>query len=543
LPVSFNLPAPQQQSGAVTIDYVYDPLYRLNEADYSTGDYYHYTYDAVGNRLTETTQLAVNSYQYDVANRMTDVNGVPYTWDNNGNLLNDGVNTYAYDAANRLTAISGQQSAVYGYNGLGDRLSQNGVDYTLDLNAGLTQVLSDGTNTYLYGVDRITQVNTTTLVTDYFLGDALGSVRQLTDATGEITLAKSYQPYGEMLASVGNGASPFAFTGEQQDVSGLTYLRARYYSSGDGRFTSKDTWMGDYNSPLSLNRWLYAYAQPINNTDPSGLQTYHFLFADFQDDYGDNNRTAARWTNQEITIVHQALTDIAIAYAKAYNEEAAKRGLINDDCIGFELYVDPTTPKIDPFTAFHRIHNTGQKLIIYKHSGGAPDVYGGAGTWGTGLSERQLDIWARGHFDRAIDYLTGYGQVGLNIGMDNYKRFVIHEMGHVFDHTVNKRLGIYPRTLVTGNLATGSNTIANGFCAPKFGYGDNPYGGWQWRFTNDSGEYFADMFVSWTYSCWEHRDDFPSRLTDIGQERSDFMNENMTSWIYTMINYAGVLAE
>ena len=91
-------------------------------------------------------------------------------------------------------------------------------------------------------------MNTTT---DYFLTDALGSVRQLTDASGAITLAKSYQPYGETLASAGSGTSPFAFTGEQVDASGLTYLRARYYSSGDGRFLTRDTWMGEYNRPSS----------------------------------------------------------------------------------------------------------------------------------------------------------------------------------------------------------------------------------------------------------------------------------------------------
>ena len=83
--------------------------------------------------------------------------------------------------------------------------------------------------------------------------DALGSVRQLTDASGEITLAKSYQPYGEVANSVGSAVSPFAFTGEQTDVSGLTYLRARYYSSGDGRFLTRDTWMGEFNRPLSLD--------------------------------------------------------------------------------------------------------------------------------------------------------------------------------------------------------------------------------------------------------------------------------------------------
>jgi hypothetical protein len=36
------------------------------------------------------------------ANRLTDENGVPYNWDANGNLLNDGVKDYTYDSANRL---------------------------------------------------------------------------------------------------------------------------------------------------------------------------------------------------------------------------------------------------------------------------------------------------------------------------------------------------------------------------------------------------------------------------------------------------------
>ena len=94
------------------------------------------------------------------------------------------------------------------YSGLGDRLSQtvNGLttNYTLDLNAGLTQVLSDGTNTYMYGLGRIAQVNTTTLMTDYFLTDALGSVRQLTNASGQVTLAKAYTPYGETRSSAGS---------------------------------------------------------------------------------------------------------------------------------------------------------------------------------------------------------------------------------------------------------------------------------------------------------------------------------------------------
>jgi len=244
-------------------------LYRLTSADYLTGDFYHYTYDAVGNRLSEETQLATKNYVYDEANSLASVDGVNYTFDDNGNLLSDGTSNYAYDSANRLISVNGTSS--YRYNGLGDRLQQTvnsqTTTYVLDLNARLTQVLSDNENSYLYGLGRISQTNTNT---EYFLDDALGSVRQLVNDNAEITLTKSYAPYGEVLSSNGNGTSPFAFTGEASDASGLTYLRARYYNPTGGRFQSRDIWSGNANSPMSFNHWGYVEGNPINLTDPSG---------------------------------------------------------------------------------------------------------------------------------------------------------------------------------------------------------------------------------------------------------------------------------
>ncbi len=75
--------------------YTYDSLYRLTAADYETGQYFHYTYDEVGNRLSqELTGGPVTTYTYDVANRMMAVGGQANTWDNNGNLLDDGTSTY-----------------------------------------------------------------------------------------------------------------------------------------------------------------------------------------------------------------------------------------------------------------------------------------------------------------------------------------------------------------------------------------------------------------------------------------------------------------
>jgi YD repeat-containing protein len=73
----------------------------------------------------------------------------------------------------------GANTYAVAYNGLGDRLSQtvNGAQtrYALDPAAGLTQVLSDGTNAYLYGNGRIAQYQS---AMQYFGADALGNVRQ-----------------------------------------------------------------------------------------------------------------------------------------------------------------------------------------------------------------------------------------------------------------------------------------------------------------------------------------------------------------------------
>ena len=103
-------------------------------------------------------------------------------------LLNDGTNTYTYDPPNRLVSVNAFEN--YQYNGLG----------------------------------RIAQTNTST---EYFLGDALGSVRQLSMTDGEISLAQSYDPYGSVTYTAGTSSTPYGFTGETTDANGLVYLRAR----------------------------------------------------------------------------------------------------------------------------------------------------------------------------------------------------------------------------------------------------------------------------------------------------------------------------
>lgn len=108
-------------------------------------------------------------------------------------------------------------------------------------------------------------------IAEYFLTDALGSVRQLTNTTADITSTQAYSPYETSLSTAGDSETPYGFTGEYTDATGNIYLRARYYNPNDGRFISRDTWAGDVNNPLSLNRWNYTQSNPINYTDPSGM--------------------------------------------------------------------------------------------------------------------------------------------------------------------------------------------------------------------------------------------------------------------------------
>ena len=144
------------------------------------------------------------------------------------------------------------------------------TSYTLDVAGGLPHVIvettDEQTSRYLTG---LAQQQDTAWV--YPLPDALGSVRQLTDASADATLLQSYDPFGNLIQQSGPGSSGFGYTGEQEDANtGLVFLRARYYDPSTGRFISKDPFSGDIRRSQSMNGWNYTESNPINYTDPSG---------------------------------------------------------------------------------------------------------------------------------------------------------------------------------------------------------------------------------------------------------------------------------
>ncbi len=79
-----------------------------------------------------------------------------------------------------------------------------------------------------------------------------------------------YDPFGNVLTTNGTSASVYGFTGERTDATGLVYLRARYYSSQQGRFFAHDPWGGNAELPGTLHPYHYGLNNPVLYTDPSG---------------------------------------------------------------------------------------------------------------------------------------------------------------------------------------------------------------------------------------------------------------------------------
>ena len=81
----------------------------------------------------------------------------------------------------------------------------------------------------------------------------------------------SYDAYGNTTKSNNTLNNPYQYNAEYTNSStGLQYLRARYYDSSQGRFTTKDTLLGSIEKPLTRNLYTYCGNNPLNITDPSG---------------------------------------------------------------------------------------------------------------------------------------------------------------------------------------------------------------------------------------------------------------------------------
>jgi len=296
--------------------YQYDNLYRLTIATNPTLANEAYSYDAVGNRLTDKLTdgvFSTNTWTYDQDNKLTlgytrNAAPITYTWDENGSLtrktsndIGDGTTNqrYLYDAANRLTEVqdgNGSPIARYAYDPYGRRIrktliQQGGqvlatpktIDY-LYSDQGLIAEAEQGTITRRYGwrpdrpwgtdpvllsTRRTGADPASALETFYFLNDHLGTPQKMIDLGGNSVWEGRALAFGEAQVQAGNLVeNNLRLPGQYYDQETNTHQNYfRDYDPRIGRYPQAD--------PIGLaggvNRHSYVRSNPLRYADPLGL--------------------------------------------------------------------------------------------------------------------------------------------------------------------------------------------------------------------------------------------------------------------------------
>ncbi|MEK5080496.1 RHS repeat-associated core domain-containing protein [Solibacillus sp. FSL W7-1436] len=122
----------------------------------------------------------------------------------------------------------------------------------------------------------------------YYLTNFRGDVLALLDSQGNIVAEYTYDSWGNILSQKDldnqenidiSMENPYRYAGYRYDKeSNLYYLLGRYYNSDAGVFLSRDSYIGDLNTPKSMHGYIYADNNPIANVDPNGERARAIIF-------------------------------------------------------------------------------------------------------------------------------------------------------------------------------------------------------------------------------------------------------------------------
>jgi RHS repeat-associated protein len=287
---------------AVTENFYYDNLERLDYSTLNGATNLDLGYDAIGNITTKsdvgtyayhvTKKHAVastsgtlnNAYAYDANGNMETRNGQPVTWYRN-NLL-------------RKINSSATLSSEFSYGPDGARWKQVNVNgsatgTTTYIGKFVERLVTANVNEfrhYVYGPAGAVAVykrpsSGTNPTTTYLTADHLGSLDVVVSTAGLQSANAGFSAFGERVGTSGSGAPPSAdlttirsatrrgFTfHEHLDDFGVIHMNGRVYDPKIGRFMSADPFVQAPLNSQSFNRYSYGMNNPLSGTDPSGYE-------------------------------------------------------------------------------------------------------------------------------------------------------------------------------------------------------------------------------------------------------------------------------
>ena len=282
------------ETGATTArtTWSYDDAYQLTGEHRTGSNAYRntYVYDNRRNRTLKDLDGVRTTSTYDDANQLkwSEAAGgrTTYVFDADGNQ--QVVLSPSRDRVTNLWDYENRQIGVQHPAGSRETMAYDpdGKRVKLEESASTTKYVWDDQN-YLQETDAsdVTQVTYTNeprtygnLISQrksgashYYLFDALGSTRLVTDASQNVAENLLYDAWGNLVGSAPTLAVPFRWVGELGYLfvpsSSDYYVRARVYQPGIGRWISKD--------PLGfvagMGVFVYVSNSPTLTVDPSGL--------------------------------------------------------------------------------------------------------------------------------------------------------------------------------------------------------------------------------------------------------------------------------
>jgi RHS repeat-associated protein len=236
---------------------------------------YAYSYDLTGNRLSEQVGSSTYNTTYNALNQL------------NATSASVGSRSNEWDGAHRLVAVNlGNQRAEFTYDGksrlVGIRQLQSGVEVSHRFLLWIGGQISEehdtnGTVTkrfFAQGVKLLTGTNAGSYL---YTRDHLGSIRELTDSSGNVRARYSYDPFGRRTKVSGDLDADFGFAGMfWSSEANLSFTHFRAYDPGLGRWLSRDP-LKDSEVMEGPNLYSYVANDPAAVTDPLGLFGDDFL--------------------------------------------------------------------------------------------------------------------------------------------------------------------------------------------------------------------------------------------------------------------------